>query len=77
MVTGIASILIFPLAGVAAVIMGHIASKSQPHAKGFWLTGIITGYVAIGYFVLLIVFMIFWFAMMASVMGSYGGYSGY
>jgi hypothetical protein len=36
---------IFP--AIAAVITGHIAQKKQPYAKGFWLTGIITGYVSI------------------------------
>ena len=53
MITGIGSI-VFTFAGfgflpgIAAVILGQIAKKSQPHARGFWLTGIITGWVAIG-----------------------------
>ena len=36
------------LLGVAAVITGHMATKRQPYAKGYWMTGIITGYAAIG-----------------------------
>lgn len=36
------------LVGLGAVITGHMATKRQPHAKPFWLTGIITGYAAIG-----------------------------
>lgn len=34
---------------VAAVILGHLAVKRQPYAKGFWLTGIITGYIGIAF----------------------------
>jgi hypothetical protein len=44
------------LPAIAAVITGHIASRKQRHAKGFWLTGIITGYAGIG--ICLIVFAI-------------------
>jgi hypothetical protein len=36
------------LINVAAVITGHLAARRQPYAKGFWLTGIITGYVGLG-----------------------------
>ena len=53
MITGIAgaflSLFAFGfLPALAAVILGHIASKRQPYAKPFWLTGIITGYVGVG-----------------------------
>ena len=53
MITGIAgaflSLFAFGfLPALAAVILGHIASKRQPYAKPFWLTGIITGYAGIG-----------------------------
>ena len=34
---------------VAAVVTGHIASRRQRHAKPLWLTGIIAGYVGIGF----------------------------
>jgi hypothetical protein len=37
------------LLNVAAVITGHMATKRHPYAKGFWLTGIITGYVGLGF----------------------------
>lgn len=36
------------LLGVGAVITGFLAKKSQPYAKGMWLTGIVTGFVTIG-----------------------------
>jgi hypothetical protein len=36
------------LPAVAAIVLGFVARKSQPQAKAFWLTGIITGFVGIG-----------------------------
>ena len=53
MVLGIVSLLFSLgaaglLPGIAAVITGHLAARRQPHAKGFWLTGLIAGYVSIG-----------------------------
>ncbi len=40
------------LPSIAAVITGHLAQRSQPHARGFWLTGLITGYIGVGLAVL-------------------------
>jgi hypothetical protein len=37
---------LFP--AIAGVITGHMARKRQPHARGFWLAGLITGYIGIG-----------------------------
>jgi Domain of unknown function (DUF4190) len=54
MICGIAGIFFGLLASIAAVILGHIASKRQPYARGLWLTGLITGYVGIGLWVLII-----------------------
>jgi len=59
-------------AGVAAVILGFIAKRSQPYAKGFWLTGIITGFVAIGISVIAVIGFILFYAL---ALGS--GYSSY
>ena len=62
MVCGIASIVFsliwfgfFP--ALAAVITGHLAMKRQPAARGFWITGLITGYIglAIGIFAFLFI----------------------
>ena len=47
------------LPGIAAVITGHIAARRQPHAKGFWLTGLITGYVSIGIGLIVVAFFAF------------------
>ncbi len=35
------------LPGIAGVVLGFIARRREPSAKGMWLTGIITGFVAI------------------------------
>ena len=57
-IVGIVFLGIGLLASVAAVITGHIAQRSQPYAKGFWLTGIITGYVGAGLALLFILFYV-------------------
>jgi hypothetical protein len=54
------------LPGIAAVVTGHMAQKRQPHAKGFWLTGLILGYIAIAGSILIGGFWIVVFAMSAS-----------
>lgn len=57
------------LPSIAAVITGHLAQRSQPHARGFWLAGLITGYVGVGLAVLgLVIFIAFFvFAGLLSV----------
>jgi Domain of unknown function (DUF4190) len=53
MVLGIAGVVLgiwygiglFP--SIAAIITGHMAQKRQPHARGFWIAGLITGYVGL------------------------------
>jgi len=44
---------LFP--SIAAVITGHLARKRQPYARGFWLAGMICGYVGLGISVLWII----------------------
>jgi len=73
MICGIAGVVLSLLSigflpGLAAVILGHIAAKKQPSAKAFWLTGIVTGYVAIA---IGLIFLAFVIIGLASV---YGGY---
>ncbi|QYH35390.1 hypothetical protein [Salinibacterium sp. M195] len=51
MVTGIVAVLLAFMSlgflpGVAAIILGHVAQKKQNYARPFWITGLITGYVA-------------------------------
>ncbi len=37
------------LLNAAAVITGHLAAARHPHAKGYWLTGLFTGYLGIAF----------------------------
>lgn len=46
----------------AAVVLGFLGKKREPQGKGFWLTGIITGFVGLAFLVLGIVFTILIFA---------------
>jgi hypothetical protein len=55
MVLGLVGIFFGALFSVAAVITGHIAARREPHAKGFWLTGIITGYVIVVVWILIVI----------------------
>jgi len=81
MILGIAGILfgfaygfgLFP--SIAAVITGHIARKKQPHARGFWLAGLITGYIGIGISVIFGVILVF-VIIFATTAGAYN-YSDY
>ena len=73
MILGIAGVIFLgPLGGIPAVITGHMAQKRQPYAKGFWLTGIITGYLAIAWGVLVLLLFIGIFAASMSDYSSYG-----
>jgi len=52
LITGILGVLIGfvgwgLLFSIAAVVLGHLGQKREKAAKGFWLTGLITGYVGI------------------------------
>jgi uncharacterized membrane protein len=47
MVLGIVGLFLGILLSIAAVITGHMAQKQQPHARAFWATGLITGYIGI------------------------------
>jgi hypothetical protein len=60
MVLGLVGLLGFGfavLASIGAVVTGHLAQRKQPYAKGFWLTGLITGYIGVGFFVLFLIFL--------------------
>lgn len=53
LITGIGAVLLSFvgfgfLPAVAAVILGHLGQRRQPYARPLWLTGLITGYVALG-----------------------------
>jgi hypothetical protein len=42
---------------VAAVVLGHIGQRKEPHGRGFWLAGLITGYLGIVFNLAVIVFL--------------------
>jgi len=58
------------LFGVAAVVLGFIGKNKEPHARGFWLTGIILGFVAIA------IAIIYWI-ILAIVFASLANYNTY
>jgi hypothetical protein len=56
------------LFAVAAVVLGFIGRSKEPQAKGFWLTGIILGFVAIA---IAIIFWIVWGIILANLSTTY------
>jgi hypothetical protein len=63
MVLGLVGLVFGFLFAIGAVVTGHIAARKEPYARGFWLTGIITGYAVLA---LWIVLMIVWVLLIAA-----------
>jgi hypothetical protein len=59
------------LFGIAAVVLGFIGRNKEPQAKGFWLTGIILGFVSIAIAIIYWIFLAIIFASIASYQGTY------
>jgi hypothetical protein len=59
------------LFAIAAVVLGFIGRNKEPQAKGFWLTGIILGFVAIAIEIIWIIVLV---AIIASVSSSVNTY---
>ncbi|WP_431245452.1 DUF4190 domain-containing protein [Leifsonia xyli] len=59
------------LFGIAAVVLGFIGRRKEPQARGFWLTGIILGFVAIA---IAIIYWIFLAIIFASIANNYNTY---
>jgi hypothetical protein len=53
------------LFSIGAVILGHLGQRREPGAKGFWLTGLITGYIGIAINLLVLIFLIIAFVALA------------
>jgi len=59
--------LFFPAAGV---VLGFLGKKREPAARGFWLTGIITGFVAVG--LMLLSFLLYAIVFATAANDGYG-----
>lgn len=66
MITGIVGVAFFgflAIASIAAIILGFLGRKREPEARAFWLTGLITGFVGLGIFIVGgILLLVFWLA---------------
>lgn len=71
MIVGILGLLIGFVGGgllfsVGGVVLGHLGQRREPAARGFWLTGLITGYVGILVNIVVIIIWIVFFFVIAS-----------
>ena len=71
LITGIAGLVGVPFGSIAGVVLGHLGQKRQPWAKGFWLTGLITGYVGIAFWAIVIIFYVIVIAFAVNSPGSF------
>jgi hypothetical protein len=46
------------LFGIAGIVLGFLGKSREPQARGFWLTGLILGFVSVGFIVLWILFIV-------------------
>ncbi len=54
LITGIVGVVFFgflAIASIAAIVLGFLGRKREPEARAFWLTGLITGFVGLGIFI--------------------------
>ena len=71
MIVGILGLLIGFVGGgllfsVGGVVLGHLGQRKEPAARGFWLTGLITGYVGILINIVVIIIWIIFFVALAA-----------
>jgi hypothetical protein len=70
-IVGIVSFGYFGIAAIAAVVLGFLSrSREGQPARGFWLTGLILGFIGIG---IMIIAIIFWIVIAVSA-ASYNSY---
>lgn len=76
MVCGLAAMIIWvivlpvaSLASVAAVVLGHIGHSREPQARGFAITGIVTGYFGVLCSIVMIVLLVGVFASPFALLG--------
>jgi hypothetical protein len=59
------------LFSIGGVVLGHLGQRKEPAAKGFWLTGLITGYVGI---LLNLIVIGIWIALFVAAFNAGDGY---
>ena len=69
MIVGILGLLIGFVGGgllfsVGGVVLGHLGQRRERHARGFWITGLITGYVGI---LVNLVVIVIWIVLLAAL----------
>jgi len=62
------------LFGIAAIVLGFIGKGKEPRAKGFWLTGIILGFVAVVIEIIFIVVLVIIVASYSSAVNDLSNY---
>jgi len=72
MILGILGLIIGFVGGgllfsVGGVVLGHLGQRKEPEARGFWLTGLITGYIGI---LINVIVIIIWIIVLASLAGT-------
>lgn len=64
MILGIVGLFIGLPFNIAAIVTGHLAQRRNPQARGFWIAGLITGYVGLVFWAFIT--LIFVIAIIAS-----------
>ncbi|MGO4592937.1 hypothetical protein AB4Z18_03850 [Leifsonia sp. 2TAF2] len=59
------------LFGIAAIVLGFIGRNKEPQARGFWLTGIILGFVSIAIAIIYWIILAVIFASLANYSNTY------
>jgi len=62
------------LFSIGAIVLGHLGQKRETAAKGFWLTGLITGYVGLAINLILIAIGIFALIVLGGAATQYSTY---
>jgi len=57
-IVGVISVGWGVLFGIAGIVLGFLGKSREPQAKGFWLTGIILGFVSVAFILLWILIIV-------------------
>lgn len=69
LIAGIVGLFFGTIFAIAAIVLGFMGRSREPHAKGFWLTGIILGFVGL-------VLGFVWIGLAVAYMGAVGAAAG-